>query len=88
MYQSRNQGSSAKAAGQDFSGYMQGSTFAHSKGTSEQVMTNQFASRIINNCVKNSRNSPAIATNFCLDLNHSDSQLDLPRLVQRFLNDV
>jgi hypothetical protein len=49
-------------------------------------MPEQFESRIINICVKNSRNSPAIATNFCLDLNHSDSQLVSPRLVQRFLS--
>jgi general secretion pathway protein K len=47
-------------------------------------MTDQFESGTINNWVKKSRNGPAIATNFCLDLNHSDSQLDSPRLVLRF----
>ncbi len=49
-------------------------------------MTDQFKSRKINICVKKSRNSTAISTIFCLDLNLSDSQLYSPRLVQRVLN--
>ena len=48
-------------------------------------MTDQFESKIIHIGVKKSRNSPAIATIFCLDLDYFGSQLDSPRLIQRLL---
>jgi hypothetical protein len=47
-------------------------------------MTDQFESGIIDSRVKKSLNSPEIAAIFCLDINHSEAQLDLHGLVQRF----
>ena len=57
------------------------------KGTSEQVMNDQFESKIADLIVATLRNSPAIAMARVsgLDLAHFDSQPDSLRPIQRLL---
>ena len=48
-------------------------------------MTDQFGPKLINICVAKLSNSPAITGVSRLDLDEFESQLNSPRLVQRFL---
>ena len=63
----------------------------NTSGTSEQVMNDQFESKIADPVVAKIRNSPALAIAMAmarvsgLDLAHFDSQPDSLRLIQRLL---
>jgi len=55
------------------------------KGTSDQFMNERVVPKMTNFCVVKLSNSPAIACVPRLELDHFESQLDSPRINQRFL---
>jgi hypothetical protein len=56
------------------------------EGTSDQNVNDQFEFKIINSCVANLRNSPAITFDSRLEIDPFEFQLDSPSFNQRLLN--